>query len=46
MPLAAVEVLLEALSFLNGRELMQIALGVRDISFRFDEDVAISVKES
>lgn len=32
------------LSFLNGRELMQIALGGRHFSFRFDEDVAISVK--
>lgn len=37
------------LSFLNGRELIQIAIfqiaiGVRHISFRFDEDVAISVK--
>lgn len=38
------------LSFLNGRELIQIAIfqiaiGVGHIGFRFDEDVAISVKE-
>lgn len=31
------------LSFLNGRELMHVALGARSISFRFDEDVAISI---
>ena len=33
------------LSFLNGRELIQIAIGLYHISFRFDEDVAISVEE-
>jgi Family of unknown function (DUF6188) len=32
------------LSFLNGRELIQIAVGLYHISFRFDEDVAISVE--
>jgi hypothetical protein len=32
------------LSFLNGRELMQIAIGLYHVSFRFDEEVAISVE--
>lgn len=32
------------LSFLNGRELIQIAIGLHHISFRFDEEVAISVE--
>lgn len=32
------------LSFLNGRELIQVAIGLYQISFRFDEDVAISVE--
>lgn len=32
------------LSFLNGRELVQIAIGLYHISFRFDEEVAISVE--
>jgi Family of unknown function (DUF6188) len=32
------------LSFLNGRELIQIAIGLYHISFRFDDDVAISVE--
>ena len=32
------------LSFLNGRELIQVAIGLCHISFRFDEDVAISVE--
>lgn len=32
------------LSFLGGRELIQIAIGLYHISFRFDEDVAISVE--
>lgn len=32
------------LSFLNGRELIQIAIGLYHISFRFDNDVAISVE--
>lgn len=32
------------LSFLKGRELTQIAIGLYHISFRFDEDVAISVE--
>ena len=32
------------LSFLNGRELGQVAIGVYQIIFGFDEDVAISVE--
>src|SRR6266704_2806431 len=32
------------LSFLNGRELIQVAIGLYPTSFRFDEDVAISVE--
>jgi hypothetical protein len=32
------------LSFLKGRELIQIAIGLHHISFRFDEDVAISIE--
>ena len=32
------------LSFLNGRELIQIAIGLYHVSFRFDEEVAISVE--
>jgi hypothetical protein len=32
------------LNFLNGRELIQVAIGLYRISFRFDEDVAISVE--
>src|SRR5579863_6632751 len=32
------------LSFLNDRELVQVAIGLYQISFRFDEDVAISVE--
>ncbi len=32
------------LSFLNGRELIQVAIGLYHTSFRFDEDVAISVE--
>jgi hypothetical protein len=32
------------LSFLDGRELIQVAIGLYHTSFRFDEDVAISVE--
>ena len=32
------------LSFLKGRELIQVAIGLYHISFRFDENVAISVE--
>lgn len=32
------------LSFLTGRELIQVAIGRYHVSFRFDEDVAISVE--
>ncbi len=32
------------LSFLNGRELSQVAIGLYHIRFVFDEDVAISVE--
>lgn len=32
------------LSFLTGRELIQVAVGVYQTVFRFDEDVAISVE--
>lgn len=32
------------LSFLTGRELMQVAIGSFQVQFRFDEDVAISVE--
>ena len=32
------------LSFLNGRELIQVAIGVYQIQFGFDEDVRISVE--
>jgi hypothetical protein len=32
------------LSFLNGRELIQVAIGVYQIIFAFDEDVTISVE--
>ncbi|MGA2481766.1 MAG: DUF6188 family protein [Candidatus Acidiferrales bacterium] len=32
------------LSFLNGREVIQIAIGVYQIQFGFDEDVIISVQ--
>ena len=32
------------LSFLNGRERIQIAIGLFHVSFRFDEEVAISVE--
>jgi hypothetical protein len=32
------------LGFLNGRELIQIAIGLYHISFRFDEQVAVSVE--
>jgi hypothetical protein len=32
------------LNFLSGRELIQVAIGLYQISFRFDEDLAISVE--
>ena len=32
------------LSFLNNRELIQVAIGLYHVSFGFDEDVAISVE--
>ena|SRR5437899_6516679 len=32
------------LSFLNGRELIQVAVGLYQTIFRFDEDVGISVE--
>lgn len=32
------------LSFLNGRELVQVAIGVYQVQFGFDEDVRISVE--
>jgi len=32
------------LSFLKGRELIQVAIGLYHMSFRFDEDVAISIE--
>ena len=32
------------LRFLNDRELIQVAVGLYHISFRFDEDVAISAE--
>ena len=32
------------LSFLNDRELMQVGVGLNQVSFRFDENVAISSK--
>jgi hypothetical protein len=32
------------LRFLNGRELIQVAVGLYHVSFRFDEDVAISAE--
>jgi hypothetical protein len=32
------------LSFLNGRELVQVAVGLYHTIFKFDEDVAISVE--
>jgi hypothetical protein len=32
------------LRFLNGRELIQVAVGLCHVSFRFDEDVAISAE--
>jgi len=32
------------LRFLNGRELIQVAVGLYHISFRFDEDIAISAE--
>lgn len=32
------------LSFLNGRKLIQIAIGLYHVSFRFDEEVAVSVE--
>jgi hypothetical protein len=32
------------LNFLNGRELIQVAIGMHQVIFAFDEDVAISVE--
>ena len=32
------------LSFLNGRELVQVRIGLYQVIFNFDEDVAISVE--
>jgi len=32
------------LTFLNGRELIQLAVGLYQVIFRFDEDVAVSVE--
>jgi hypothetical protein len=32
------------LSFLNGREVEQVAIGVYQIQFGFDEDVRVSVE--
>jgi hypothetical protein len=33
------------LGFLNGRELIQLCIGLYQIIFKFDEDVAISVEQ-
>lgn len=32
------------LSFLNGREVLQVAIGVHEVIFRFDGDVSITVE--
>lgn len=32
------------LSFLNGREVIQVAIGTHQVTFAFDEDVSISVE--
>ena len=32
------------LSFLNGREVIQVAIGIHQVQFGFDEDVRISVE--
>lgn len=34
------------LSFLKGREILQIAIGIHDVQFAFDKDVRISITSS